>query len=134
MTEPTCPNLRDILHQANSLGGFSDFFDDMRIGAIEHSRVNFLSALDDDAENCCRYQKTDGRVGQWVAKPHAYGPDQHRQACPPIDPRMVPIGDQCRAVDLAPDANSQDCNGFVADESDYRSTDDRRQVRNRLRI
>jgi len=89
-----------------------------RLGAVEHAEEDRLAALNDDPEDRGGDEQANDRIGERVAEPHADRTEQHRQARPAIDARMVPVRDQRRAVDLLTDANPEKCHRFIAYKAD----------------
>src|SRR5262249_18998665 len=77
-------------------------------------------------------EEADDGIGKRIAKPHADGAEQHRQASPAVDTGVVAVRDQRGAVDLAADADAENRDRFVAKEADDRGGDHRPQVRDLL--
>ena len=109
-------------------GGGAQFVDDVRVGPIEHPHEDRLPALNDDAEDRSRDEQADDRVGKRVAQPYAGGAEEHGQAGPAVDTRMVSVRDQGRAVDLLADADPEHRNRLVAEKADDRGRHHRAQI------
>ena len=84
------------------------------------SRVNTAFA---DCQTMPKMSDGDGepydRVGERVAEPHAERAQHHGEARQPVDARVVAIGDQRRAVDLAAHPDAEHGHSLVAEEADH---------------
>src|SRR3954469_13040528 len=100
------------------LGDMTQFLDDFRVSAVEHSKEDRLSALNDDAEDRSRNEQANDRVGKRVAEPHPDGAKKYGQACPAVDTCVVSIRDQGGAFNLLADANAEDGDSLVAEKAD----------------
>ena len=77
MPEPSRANFGDFAYLRHMLGDMTQFLDDFRVSAVEHSKEDRLSALNDDAEDRSRNEQANDRIGKRVAEPHPDGTKEH---------------------------------------------------------
>src|SRR4051812_22337452 len=75
--EPSRANFGDFSYLRHMLGDMTQLIDDFWVSAVEHSKEDQLSALNDDAEDRSRNEQCNNRVGKRVAEPRSGGAKGH---------------------------------------------------------
>jgi hypothetical protein len=107
VSDPPGPHVRDFFDARRVAGGMCDGLQDLRIHAVQHTDDDRPSGLQDEDENCGRNREADQRISERVAEPDAGGTNEDRQARPPINARVVAIGNERGAPDLPSDADAE---------------------------
>src|SRR5215216_3126236 len=121
VSQPSCPDLRDVLHTGNAACGVPYLLYRLRLHPVQQAGEDGLARLPDDHQDRPRYEQPHDGIGKRVAQPNSYCPGQDGEARPTVRPRMVSVGHERRAPYLPthPDAKHSDC--LVAYEADQRS-------------
>src|SRR6266446_2707167 len=134
MPEPAGAHTENFRYVRNMARCMPDFFPDMRLNAVEQAREHGFGRLPYDPKNRDGDQKPDDGIGKRKAEPHTGGPDDDRQARKPVRARVIAVGDQGRAVDLAADPDAEDRAGLVAEKASGPRRRNRPKKGDRLRM
>ncbi len=119
MADPAGAHVLHAAHAGHMFAGVAQQGGKLRLRAIERPHEDGPRRLPDDAEDHQRDDATDDGVGQRETQPDADGARHDGEARQPVDPRVVAVGDQRRAVDLATHADAEGRHGLVAEEADH---------------
>jgi hypothetical protein len=119
MTDPPSPNVGHLFHAGNMGRGVRNGLQGVGIYAVQHPDQHGPRGLPDKDEDRRRDEEASYRVGQRVSRPYPRRTDEHSKAAPPIDSRVVAVGDQRHATDLPPDPNTEYRHGLIAHETSH---------------
>src|SRR5438132_1218934 len=128
VADPPRPRVGDVLDPRDVACRVKDLVQNLGLDPVEHPEEDRARGLPDEDEDRDRDRDASERVGERIARAHAEGADEHREARPAVDAGMLAVGDQRGAPDLSPDTNPEDRDGLVASEANERREDHRPEV------
>src|SRR5438552_1377511 len=128
VADPPRPRVGDVLDTRDVARRVEDLIQNLGLDPVEHPEEDRARGLPDEDEDRDRDRDASERVGERIARAHAEGADEHREARPAVDAGMLAVGDQRGAHDLSPDTNPEDRDRLVAGEAEERREDHRPEV------
>ena len=134
IADPTGTNFRSTNDPRHMLNCVADFVQSVGIDAIQYSKEDGLGSRPEDAQDRRRDRQPDEGVCQREFQPNPDGTSQDGQTREPIDPRMISVSDQRRAVDLPANPDPEDRDKLIPQETNDGGHRDRTDIADGLRI
>ena len=134
VSDPSGPYVGDFLDAGHMTGGMRNRLQRVSVHAVQHAEKDRPRRLADHHKDRRGNHKADDGIGERIPTPDANRTDKDRQARPSVNARVVSIGDQCSAADLASDTDAKQGDRFIAHESYDRGGNDRPKQRHSLRM
>src|SRR6187401_947472 len=134
MPDPASANIRYFLDCCHMHCRMPDFVNDVWLDAIKYPRKDLFATLNHNSKDRNCDDQSHNWIGKRVTKPNAEHSEKHCKTCPPVNSSMLAIGNQSRAANPAPDANTKNRYPFITEKTNNRSDRDRPKMRNILRM
>src|SRR5947208_11935219 len=134
MAQPSGPNVCHLFDAFGVARRFSNLVNDGGFDSIQHAGKDRLARLPHDLSDRDRDEKSDDRVGERITEPDAYGANEDGETSQAVDPCVVAVGDQSRALDLPSGLDAKLRRDLVPGEANDRRPGDGPEVIDILRM